>query len=277
MSSKKVLPGSYVKLSFEAKTEDGEITESTKRRVQRDEEFEDVDMPIIIKIGEKEVFFEDFLLNLEEGKEYDIEVPPEKAYGVRDPKKIETIPLKRLRSLTGEKRFSIGQILYDANGQYYGRIIYIGSRDVTIDRNHPYAGKKIIVHLKIHKVVLPSDPEDERLKVILERYLGEELLEKINAESKDKEVEIEFPASVLMSEDFRRLLRTVYVVRKAIAEEIMRELNFDRVRFIDTFSIRETPKVETPSIVPSQPITEETVSEEKREEEIAEKTEEKSA
>ena len=175
--------------------------------------------------------------------------------------------------MTGEKRFSIGQILYDANGQYYGRIIYIGSRDVTIDRNHPYAGKKIIVNLKIHKIVVPSDPEDERLRVILERYLGEELLKKINVESRDREVEIEFPADILMSEDFHRLLRTIYMVRKAMAEEIMRELNFDKVRFIDNFSIRETPKVEAPSIIPSRPIAEESVSEEKKEDDSSGKSE----
>ncbi len=256
-NGKKIIPGAYVKLSFEAKTEEGEIADSTKQRIKKNDEYEEIDVPIVVKIGEREVFFDDFLLDLEEGKEYDIKVPPEKAYGKRDPKRIETIPIKKLRSLTGERKFSVGQILYDSEGRYYGKIIYVGSRDITIDRNHPLAGKNILVHLKIHKVVLPSDPAPERLRMILERYLGEELTNKVKIDLGDRELEITFPTDILMRMSIRDLVRTVYLPRKTMAEEILRELSLDKVKFVEAFSLVEMPKIQASSIAPSTPVPEE--------------------
>jgi len=69
MSEKEIVPGAYVVMTYIAKTEEGEVVESTKRKIKREEKEEEVDIPIVVKVGAKEVFFDEDLVGLKKGEE----------------------------------------------------------------------------------------------------------------------------------------------------------------------------------------------------------------
>ena len=193
----KIIPGSYVKIMFDLKVRefDREISiDSTKRKIREQkedgttEEKEILEFKIF-KIGANELpkFFEDTLLetDIELDKDYSIEIPPEKAFGSRDPKRIEKISIKTFRARIDQNLFVLedgsrkpvaGKTVYvnlGGNLIYYGRIIRADSRAVIIDRNHPYAGKKILAHFKITKVIPPTASNEEKLGIILEKFFSD--------------------------------------------------------------------------------------------------------
>ncbi len=235
---KVIIPGTYVRLSYTAMTKDGTVTESTKRRVREGEEEKEVDIPIIIKVGSKEVFFEEELIGLKAGDEKEFIIPPERAYGHRDPSKVERIPIKKLRAMLGGKKPYVGALLYDENERYYGKIIYVGSRDAMVDRNHPFADKEIIVKVKIHDTVPPDASEDDKIRIILKRHIPD-LAEKFRFKKEDGVLEIIVPSEITLKLSAVDLIRNVWLNRKALADELLREINIEGVKFIDEFKLEK--------------------------------------
>ena len=248
MSEKRVIiPGSYAKISYEIRTEDDQLIESTKSKEKKDDTEIEIDRPIIVKQGNKEILFDDELLNIPENEEKEIILPPEKGFGKRDPKKVESIPLKKLRAMIGRRNIQVGDVLYTENRGYYGTVKYIGSRDVLIDRNHPFAGKKLIVKLKVHKIIYPTDPPEEKLKFIAERYFGSDIAEKFGFKLAGDQLLVQVPSEILMDLNVRELLRKIYAPRKDFVNELFAELNLKKIEFKEEFLIGR-PEIKLPSI-----------------------------
>ena len=198
----KIPPGSYIELSYEISyMEAGEKKYiSTTKRVLRKKKFDEktgrekeveevIDNPTIIKLGAGEIpkYFEQYLLeaDLETGRRYQITFSPEKAYGKRDPKKIESIPTKRFREridkkifmLEGERRRPrVGDIVYIRIGDaaiYYGKVIRVSERAVIVDTNHPLSGRKIDVLFTIHSIIPPTETREKRIEVVLKKFFGD--------------------------------------------------------------------------------------------------------
>ncbi len=129
------------------------------------------------------------LKDMNEGDEKVIEAPPEKAYGVRREDLVIRVPIKQLR------RYNITPAVgreIEVGGRI-GRIIRVTERFAYIDFNHPLAGKKLRIVLKVEKVL--KDPE-EKLKFLIKRWLGleptelkiEDSIAKVNLNEKILEV-----------------------------------------------------------------------------------------
>ena len=198
----RIAPGSYVEIKYELSYMEGDeikIIATTKRvakKLEVDEKTGEakpvevtIDKPTIIKLGSGELprFFEDHLLNVEVelGKIQEIEFPPEKAYGERDPKKIVTMPIKKFRERidrqelfleSGGRKPRSGENVYMNIGGtpiFYGRIIRATERAVIIDTNHPLSGKKIKATYTISRVVYPTDPKDEKMGMLIKKYFSD--------------------------------------------------------------------------------------------------------
>ena len=248
MNEKKVIPSSFIKISYTVFDEEGNELYSTTRKNQQGVEEE---KPVIIKVGDKEVFFEDILIGKSEGGEFEETLPPEKAFGPRDPKKIINVPLRKLRAITGRKDFHVGDELYTQNNEYFGRIVMVGSRGVVIDQNHPLAGKTLKVKVKIHKVVNPEDSDKDKVDILIEKYLGE-FANKVKTDIVGEELTITLPAKETSTMDGGTLVRFIYVPRKILATEIMRETSIKKVQFIDEFKL-EAEAPSTPSTAKIEP------------------------
>jgi FKBP-type peptidyl-prolyl cis-trans isomerase SlyD len=92
--------------------------------------------------------FEENLQGLEIGKTFEFILSPEEGYGEYEEEAIITMQKADfvLDGQDASDMITIGNIipLQDQNGQtFQGRITAIGEADVTIDMNHPFAGKNL--------------------------------------------------------------------------------------------------------------------------------------
>ena len=276
--------GSYIIISYEIKyLERGEehILISTREKITKEEGEEVVDKPQIIRLGDGEIpeFFEKLLqeTDIEIEKEYTIEVPPEEAYGVRDMKKLESIPLKRFRRFLQQerlvledrsKRLAPGKVVYANLGGlqvYYGRILHVGDRDVIIDRNHPLAGKTMHVKFRIHKAIRPDASREEKLDMILQKFFGDvsSFLKARFPSENILEIELskdyftKFAKIDRMSAE--TILREIYVPKTLLlakASLLFKDLGVTKITWIDEYEIgiESTPKTEVEGTTQEEPV-----------------------
>jgi FKBP-type peptidyl-prolyl cis-trans isomerase SlyD len=124
--------------------------------------------PVTIRVGSRHV-----IVGLDEdlpGKEVDfggeIDVPPEKAFGDRDPKKVESFPKSRF----SEKPVKGTRVKVEELGE--GVVIdSIGGR-VIVDFNHPLAGKTLHYRFRIEGKVKPVE---EKVRGLIRLYSGRDM------------------------------------------------------------------------------------------------------
>ena len=87
-------------------------------------------------------------------------IPPEEAYGIRNEKNVQRIPLKRLK---GIGKISVGQILNlkTKQGQVQVTVLKVGRFNVDVDGNHPLAGAQLTFDVEITDI---RDASEEEIK-----------------------------------------------------------------------------------------------------------------
>ena len=147
---------------------------------------------------------------MNEGEEKIIIAPPEKAYGPHRRDLIIRIPLRQLR------RYNITPTIgreVEIGGRV-GRIIHVTERFAFIDFNHPLAGKKLKIHLKIEKIL--KEPL-EKLRYLVKRWLN---LDPIGVKLSNGGVaEITLPSSIVNINDLEsRLQLLIRDIKETISE-----------------------------------------------------------
>jgi len=96
--------------------------------------------------------------------EFSVTVEPEEAYGVRNEKNVQRVPLKRLK---GIGKVSVGQVLnlQTNNGQVQVTVLKVGRFNVDVDGNHPLAGRQLTFDVEITDIRDASDEELEHRHV----------------------------------------------------------------------------------------------------------------
>jgi peptidylprolyl isomerase len=134
--------GDSVKVHYEEKLENGEIVKTSKGGE-----------PLGLTIGRKIVpFLEIATKGMEIGEKKIIKVPPEQAYGLRSEKRI--VEVKR-SSLTRETIPDIGDkiTLKKKDGDRIGAVITdVDKETITVDANHPLAGKVIVFEIELLEI-----------------------------------------------------------------------------------------------------------------------------
>jgi len=214
--------------------ETGELVETTREDIaklyKRFEEGKEY-VPELFIIGEGRYVkgIEEAVRRAEEfGREYEVEVPPEKAYGPRDPKKVRV--LSRKMFLKNNIVPEVGKEVTLGNST--GRVIAVGGGRVTVDFNHPLAGKALVFKFRLIKKV--EDPV-ERIKYLVKRRIKKLRLEdlKVSLSMDEGRVEIELP------KDFR-LMDGVNILKYLIAKDITSWIGGVReVIFADRFLAEE--------------------------------------
>ncbi len=210
--------------------ETGEVVDTTSEEEAKKAKIYDpnrVYEPALVIIGEGRFVkgFEEELMNSDVGTEKEIEVPPEKAYGSRDPNKVKVFSLRELvrAGITPEpgKTIEIGGSI--------GTVRSISGGRVLVDFNHPLAGKTLIVKFKVLKKI--EDPL-EKIKALLHRRLRRIPADKfiVKFEEEGKRVVIETPREVVMSRDLP-------IIKALVAEEVFKYIEgVEDVVYIDRFT-----------------------------------------
>lgn len=139
---KKVTEGSRVTLHYTGKLEDGSIFDSS-----RDKE------PLTIKIGKDEIIpgFAEGILNMAVGESKTFSINPDKGYGSYDAALVHTLDKKFLPPEIEPEvgmQLKIGQEPQIA----FVTITKIQEDSVTLDANHPLAGKTVEFDVEILEI-----------------------------------------------------------------------------------------------------------------------------
>jgi FKBP-type peptidyl-prolyl cis-trans isomerase 2 len=131
--------GDKVKVEYEGTFDDGTVFDSSEKCGE----------PLEFEVGAGQIIagFENAVVGMEKGDEKEIKLPPEDAYGDPNPQLIQKIPKDQLPDEVME-----GMVLVMGlpNGvQIPVKVIEVTDTEVTIDLNHPLAGKTLNFKIKI--------------------------------------------------------------------------------------------------------------------------------
>jgi peptidylprolyl isomerase len=127
---------------------------------------------------------ENFLINKEVGKDYKIELSPEKAFGNRNPSFVKIMPKRifdshKINPVPGEMLNFDNQI---------GKVLTVSGGRVIIDFNNPLAGKFVIYDVKVLRKV---EEINEKIKAFIEFLFKKDL--KFIIEDKKIVLEVDKP------------------------------------------------------------------------------------
>lgn len=131
----------FIEIEFTGKIKGGEVFDSNIKEDLKKINPEASSKPFIFCLGESMFLkgIEDFLLEKEIGK-YEIELEPEKAFGNRDTKLIQIVPIKIFR----DKQINpVPGIMFNFDGRP-AKILTVSGGRVIVDFNNPLAGKTVI-------------------------------------------------------------------------------------------------------------------------------------
>ncbi|MEZ0393890.1 MAG: peptidylprolyl isomerase [Desulfurococcaceae archaeon] len=143
--------GDFVLVEYTVRVkETGNLVDTTDEELaKRENAYEEGKIygPTLLIIGRNWIngYVEDEIAKMEVGEERVIEVPPEKAFGERDPKKIKILSLREFKRRGVEVR--VGDVVELSEGQ--GIVKGIEGGRVIVDLNHPLAGKTLVYKVKV--------------------------------------------------------------------------------------------------------------------------------
>lgn len=220
--------GDFIIIDYTGKVkETGEVFDTTieetakKERLYKEGEIYE---PKLIVIGEGWVLkaLDESLTSMEVGKTTPVEIPPEKAFGARDPEKVRRIPLRRLtaKGITP----SLGMRV-EYNGKM-ATVRTVGGGRVLLDFNPQLAGKTLIYEVTVRKKLRTRK---KKIAALIHRRIPAVEKAKFKFTIKAKTVDIEMPEEAFY-------LEGIQVAKRGIAMDIQRFLpKITTVNFTETF------------------------------------------
>lgn len=144
----KVKKGDVVKVEYEGRFEDGEVFDTSSHG--------DHSHPLEVTVGEGEVIegFDNALNGAELNKEIEFRIEPEEAYGERRKELEQKIPKHMIKLPDGQapKKGMTLVVASPDGGQMPVQILDVNEETITIDLNHPLAGKVLIFKVKVVEI-----------------------------------------------------------------------------------------------------------------------------
>ncbi len=138
----KIQEGSTVTLHYTGTLDDGTVFDSSEGRE-----------PLTFTVGQHQVIcgFEEGVVDLSAGEEKTIDITPEHGYGERHEQMVQKVPKELFKDFQPEKGQQIG--LMGKDGRQMTAVVKdVDEKTVTLDLNHPLAGKNLHFKVKIEAV-----------------------------------------------------------------------------------------------------------------------------
>jgi len=150
-----IATGDSVTLEYTGRTDDGAVFDTSREAVAEDAGLTDPEGereygPLTVDVGAQQVIegMEEGLLDLEEGDETTIEVPPEKGYGEWSEEDVQSFDTVELREMLGGQTPEEGEYLESQSGQL-GEVVHVDDEEVRVDFNHELAGETLAFDVEI--------------------------------------------------------------------------------------------------------------------------------
>ncbi len=150
--------GDTVKVHYTGRLSDGTVFDTT-----------DTKKPLLFMLGKKEVIkgFEEAVDGMVAGENKTVTIAPDKGYGVEKPELVETI---QRSDLPDNVDFIVGgqiEITNDDGTLFYVMVVDANESEVTLDGNHPLAGKELIFDISVEEVIPEQKCENNPLEEIM--------------------------------------------------------------------------------------------------------------
>jgi len=227
--------GDLVLIDYVAKVkETGEVFDTTIEDVAKKERLYkegEIYEPKLVAVGESWVLkaLDESLPNLELNKATPVEIPPEKAFGSRDPEKVRLVPLRRLiaKGITPQLGMHV-----DFEGKH-AVVRTMGAGRVQLDFNPPLAGKTLVYEVTMQKKL---ETKEEKINALIHRRIPAVDITKFTlkmGKKTSKTIEINVPEEAFYVEGLQ-------LAKRGIATDIEKFFpETATVKFVETFTKKE--------------------------------------
>jgi peptidylprolyl isomerase len=234
--------GDFLLIEYIAKVkETGDVFDTTqeelakeKRLYKEGESYE----PKLVVIGEGWMLkaLDDSLMPLTLNKSETVEIPPDQAFGSRDPEKVRMIPLRRLRDKGISPTIGL-RIEYEKR---MATVRTVGGGRVQLDFNPPLAGKTLVYEVTARKKLRL---QKDKILALIHRRIPLIEIAKFKLEIEKTKTTIRVPEEAFYIEGLP-------IAKRGIAADIHRFFQtIAKVEFVESF---KNPKVKKVSKKPSK-------------------------
>ncbi len=211
--------GDFIRVSYTGKNDD-RVYDTTDEEVAKANEIYnekgkyggDV---IIVGAGHKVAGLDEDLIGKDVGYTGSVTVPPEKAFGIRNPELIETIPITKF-----EQRPQAGMPVQIDGRQ--GIVIRAIGRMVQVDFNRFLAGQTVTYDYEIKEKV---EDNEAKVKGLLALYLGKEF----SVEMKDATATVEIDSELTYNQRW-------LMSKRQIAKELIDNTDITEVVYLERYN-----------------------------------------
>jgi len=228
--------GDFILIDFTAKVkETNEVFDTTNEETAKKEHLYkegEVFEPKLVVVGEGWMLkaLDESFTTMEPGKAASVEIPPDKAFGPRDPEKIKRVPLKQLTA----KGINPTIGMRTEYGGKNATIRSIGAGRVLLDFNPPLAGKTLVYEVTVQKKL---ETDEEKIGALIHRRIPVAEAAKFKLAIAEKTLTVEMPEEAFY-------LEGVQVAKRGIAMDVQKFFpETAAVKFVETF--KAEPKSET--------------------------------
>jgi peptidylprolyl isomerase len=243
--------GALILADYTARIKDtGQIIETTRKADAESAGNADptrIYEPRLIAVGEGWVLkgLDESLAKADPGQTLEVELPPDKAFGTRDPNRVSRIPIRKFGDKAGDLSVG-GEVEIDNR---VGIVRSLESGRAMVDFNHRYAGKTLVYNVDIKEKL---ESRDAKVESLIRRRLPIEK-SKVKFESTDSTIKITVPNDYF-------LLEGLQIIKRAISTDLFKFIKpLDRVEFEEEYDNPSLKKEEAKQVEPPK---EETKNEE---------------
>ncbi len=199
----------FIEIEFTGKIKDGEIFDSNIKEDIEKVKLNTTPKPLVFCLGEGMFLkgVDDFLIGKEIGK-YTIELSPEKAFGNREPKLVQMMPMKVFHQ---HKINPVPGVMFNFDNRM-AKILTVSGGRVMVDFNNPLAGKDIVYEIKVLRKV---EDTNEKIKAFNEFLFRKDF--KFKIEDKKLTIEVEKPM-VKFVEMFKDKFKEIFDLELEVKE-----------------------------------------------------------
>ena len=189
-------------------------------------------IPIVLGGNHLLPAIEEAIIGLEEGETKHVEVDCDNAFGPRDPKMIQLVPMREFKK---QGMTPVPGMRIQSEGST-GKILTVNGGRVKVDFNHELAGKDLIYDVEVTEII---DDEEEKIKSMIELHYANP-----NVDIDKTEINIVDGVANIKLDELSKFDQQSYMdvtlARFKIAKDIWDNIEeITKVNFIDEFEKRE--------------------------------------
>ena len=230
--------GDFVRVNFTGKIkETDEVFDTTYDEIAQEAGIFDENktykaIPIVVGGNHLLPAIEEAIKGLEAGDSKHIEVDSDNAFGPRDPKMIQLVPMKEFKK-QGMTPYPGMRI---SAGEGTGKILTVNGGRVKVDFNHELAGKDLVYDVEVCEII--EDNED-KIKSMIELHYSNP-----NVDIEKTEIDIVDGVANIQLDEMAKFDQKSYMdvtfARFRIAKDIWDNIDeITKVNFVDAFEKKE--------------------------------------